>query len=219
MPRNIEFSEGEYYHIYNRGTDKRVIFENEADYDRFITLLYICNGDVPVHLQRQGRTLTEVMDVERGAPLVAIGAYCLMPNHFHLLLREIQQGGISKFMQKLGNAYTGYFNRRHDRTGALFQSKFKGKHATHDAYLKYLISYIHLNPVKIIDPQWKEAGISNKRTASKYLEQYPYSSYSDYRNIERVETALLDRKEFPEYFETSGDFNSCVQEWLSFSEE
>src|SRR6266700_3364284 len=93
--RNLIFTEGEYYHVYSRGVEKRRLFLDEQDYRRFETLLYSANSDVSVNLSNyQGKALLEI---PRGEPLVDIGAWCLMPNHFHLLLKEIVPGGISDF--------------------------------------------------------------------------------------------------------------------------
>src|SRR3989344_7070503 len=130
-----KFVPGERYHIYNRGTEKRKIFLGSRDYDRFLTLLYMSNGTEAVRIDNlvrneQGSTLLKkTLQVDRGETLVDIAAYCLMPNHFHLLLREKEEGGVSRFMQKMTTAYTMYFNKRYDRTGALLQGKFKSQHA------------------------------------------------------------------------------------------
>ena len=217
MGRNVHFAPGEYYHLYNRGTDKRKIFSSRADYERFSTLLLVANGNIPIHLQRQGRTLTELKNLDLGEPSVNIGAYCLMPNHFHLLVRENKEKGISSFMQKLLTAYTMYFNQRYERTGALFQGKYRAIHASDDEYLRYLISYIHLNPVKLIDNKWKEEGLKNRLAAKKYLETYEYSSYIDYIGHIRPQNYLLDRKSFPNYFSESGDFDKEIDCWLNFN--
>lgn len=112
--------------------------------------------------------------------LVNIGAYCLMPNHFHILVHEKSEGGISKFMLKLSTAYSMYFNKLNDRSGALFQGPFKAKHADNDEYLKYLFAYIHLNPLKIIDPNWRNYGAIDRSKAESYVKNYPYSSFGDY---------------------------------------
>src|SRR3989344_8713263 len=101
MGRSIKFIPGEIYHIYNRGTEKRNIFSSRRDYERFLALLYLSNGEIPVHSQLQGSTLKEVQKNDQGKKLVEIIAYCLMPNHFHLLVSEKNQNGISRFMQKL----------------------------------------------------------------------------------------------------------------------
>lgn len=216
MSRNFSFSVGEFYHLYNRGTDKRLVFLNDTDRIRFIKLLYLCNSrknfvfrDIPI-----GSTY----GYERGETLVDVGAYCLMPNHFHFLIREKVEGGASLFMQKLSTAYSAYFNKKHKRTGSLFEGRFKATHADSDEYLKYLFSYIHLNPVKIIDPKWKENGIIDREKAKQYLTNYPYSSYLDYMGKERAEGKILERSSFPEYFEDIKEFSQTIDEWLSFKD-
>ena len=122
MSRAFAFTIKEYYHCYSRGTEKRKIFLNKKDYERFISLLFVCNSTKTIHLSDfSKKTFGEIFNIERGDSLVEIGAYCLMPNHFHLLLREKKQGGISLFMQKIITAYTMYFNKKYERTGSLFK--------------------------------------------------------------------------------------------------
>ena len=217
MKRSLDFSIEEFYHIYSRGVDKRLIFLDNADKQRFVRLLYLCNGSKPiVYKLVQGKGLDEI-DV--GDKLVSVGAYCLMNNHFHLLLKEKTDGGITKFMSKLMTAYSMYFNKKYKRTGALFESEFKAKFLNTDEYLKYIFSYIHLNPIKLIQSDWKEKGITDKISAKKYLNDYLFSSYYEYLVGDREESVILDKKEFPEYFTDFKDFESFIDGWLSFSEE
>ena len=138
MSREINFfAPNEYYHIYNRGTEKRKIFTTEADYLRFISLLYLCNTPESLHRSDYSQaSLDQLLSLKRGKTLVAIGAYCLMPNHFHILMHEHTESGISTFMQKLITAYTMYFNRKYDRSGALFQGRFKAERVKQDNHLK-----------------------------------------------------------------------------------
>ena len=156
---------------------------------------------------------------ERGKQLISIGAYCLMPNHFHILITENKEGGISKFMQKLSTAYVMYYNQKYKRTGGLFEGKFKSEHLNTDIYLKYIFSYIHLNPVKIFQKDWKENGIKNKKGILKYLGNYRYSSYLDYVGITRKQNSILNRKAYPNYFPSSKSFNAEILEWISFKNE
>lgn len=215
MSRKMTFSPHEWYHLYNRGTEKRDIFQSEKDYDRFLRLLYLCNGSIHADLKLQGETLYDAREVPRGETLVDISAYCLMPNHFHLLIREKEaKGGISRFMQKLTTGYTMYFNKRHERNGALFQGVFKSRHVDSDRYLKYLISYIHLNPVKLIDPTWKENGIAHREAAASFLKKYRYSSYMDFAGEQRLENIVLNQTALPQYFDQPRDFESSLTEWL-----
>ena len=141
-----------------------------------------------------------------------------MPNHFHLLIGEKIEGGISRFMQKLSIGYTMYFNKLRERSGALFQGKFKATHADNDRYLKYLISYIHLNPVKLIDPQWKENGIANRKKAEEYLAHYSVSSYLDYIGIQRSENRIISKDVLPEYFNSENNFKNTITDWLGYHE-
>lgn len=219
MERKIIFSPDEYYHVYNRGVEKRTIFATSSDRERFLRLMYAANGENPVVLRDyQGLPLAEI---EKGEDLVGIGAYCLMPNHFHILVREVSDGGISKFMSKLTTGYSMYFNKKNERKGSLFEGTFKAIHVDDDEYLKYLFSYIHLNPVKLIDPTWKETGIKDIQEAKKYLREYRFSSYVDYldKNNKREELALLKKELFPDYFSLTRDFESFIEEWLTFTKD
>jgi len=221
MQRKISFAPGEYYHVYNRGADKRLIFIELHDYRRFIALLYFCNNTSPVDINehfREGKEFLDIFSVTKVDTLVDIGAYCLMPNHFHLLLREKIDGGITKFMSKLSTAYSMYFNKKNDRTGVLFEGRFKATHADTDEYLKYLFSYIHLNPVKIIDPTWKENGINGPTPPKHYLFAYAYSSYQDYTQSNRKESSVLNKDAFPQYFSSFRDFEQHIYEWLTFKD-
>jgi putative transposase len=155
-------------------------------------------------------------DFDREKLLVHVGSYCLMPNHFHLIITPIEEVSISRFMQKLTTAYSMYYNTKYQKTGSLFQGKFKSEYASNDRYLKYLFSYIHLNPIKLIQKDWKEKGISNKNNAISYLNKYKYSSYLDYLGVNRDESVILDCKEFPTYFPTKNAFQKEIFEWLSF---
>lgn len=216
MLRKTALVSGEWYHLYNRGTDKRDIFTSDKDYERFLRLMYLCNSSVPADLKLQGETLYEATLFNRGETLVDLVVYCLMPNHFHFLVREKADGNISRFMQKLTTGYTMYFNKRHERSGALFQGVFKSQHAKDDQYFKYVISYIHLNPIKLIEPKWKEAGISDKDLASDYLRKYRYSSYPDYIGKNRLEGALIDQPVLREFLQTPKNFEDSVTDWLSY---
>jgi putative transposase len=141
-----------------------------------------------------------------------------MPNHFHLLIREKSDGGITKFMSKLLTAYSMYFNAKNGRTGCLFEGRFKASHADTDEYLKYLFSYIHLNPIKIIDPEWKESGITNRLESKQYLFDYTHSSYQDYLLIKRKESSILNKGAFPQYFSSLSEFERSIDEWLTYKD-
>ncbi|MEK7567984.1 MAG: transposase [Patescibacteria group bacterium] len=215
MERKIVLSEGEYYHIYNRGVEKREIFKRKSDYQRFVKLLYLSNSENGyVYRDLKNKSLSEI---KRNSQITAVGSYCLMPNHFHLLLKETKPNGISKFMEKLATGYSMYFNKKYNRVGPLFQNRFKAQHVAEDSYLEYLYFYISLNPVKLIQPKWKEEGIKNIDYVEKYLNNYKFSSYLDYIGIDREEMLILDTKVFPEYFEKRDSFKNFADQWLKYS--
>jgi putative transposase len=216
--RKVNFVKGEYYHIYNRGNGKQKIFHDKEDYLRIINLLYTCNStnNFKTYILNRSKDKNPYL-FDRGEQLVSIGAYTMMPNHFHILITESKEGGISKFMQKLTTAYVMYYNQKYDRAGGLFEGKFKSAHASGDKYLKYLFSYIHLNPVKILQKDWKEKGIKNKKLALEYLSGYKYSSYVDYTGENREQNMILNRENFPNYFPTKKNFMRDIIEWLGYN--
>ena len=218
MNRKTKFLPGNYFHIYNRGVDKRKIFFSENDYRRFLILLYICNNTEPVDLRalfNKGLTFAEILSIKRKETLVNIGAYCLMPNHIHLLITPKKINGVSNLMQKLFTGYTMYFNKKNERTGRLFESTFKSNFIDRDEYLKYLFAYIHLNPIKLVEPEWKEIGIKNFDRAKILLEKYHWSSYAAYLD-KSDRDPLLEKNAFPEYFHKGKEFSDFIDDWLKY---
>jgi putative transposase len=202
MAERSPFGVDEWYHCYNRGVDKRTVFEDAGDYNRFLLLLYLGNGSTPLHLanlkDNNIRAVIEDETLERGEPLVEIGAYSLMPNHFHFALKEILEGGITTFMQRIFTAFTMYFNKKYERTGALFAGPFKSRHVADDRYLKHLISYQHLNAAELFEPRWKE-GLGDLRNIEQQLVAYPYSSLHDFLGHQRPERRILGDSIFEMY--------------------
>ncbi len=190
------FAVDEYYHCYSRGIDKRTTFEDEDDYARFIQILYACNDDTPCQRHLLGRNDTAgILHQLRSNPLVSVIAYCLMPNHFHLVLKETRENGISTFMQKLGTAYTMYFNTKQHRIGGLFTRPFRAKHIDNDVYLKHVVQYVHLNPAELFEPGWKRGEVTDMKSLYQSLIAYPYSSLRDYEGTIRPYREILDWKE------------------------
>ncbi len=203
MYRKTPFAENEYYHIYSRGVEKRKIFLNRKDYDRFMALLYIMNQGIQFRtddfLKNNKNNLQNIFKEEKEKSLVSILSYCLMPNHFHLILYEYTEGGISKFMGKLLTAYSMYFNTKYERSGPLFIRPFRSEHIDNESQFMYIFSYVHLNPLSIIEKKWKVNGIKNKKEAEEFLKKYPFSSYQDFLGIDRPEKAILDFSYVPDY--------------------
>ncbi|OGI90572.1 hypothetical protein A2911_00395 [Candidatus Nomurabacteria bacterium RIFCSPLOWO2_01_FULL_40_15] len=219
MERKVKFEIGEFYHIYNRGVEKRIIFQNSSEYKRFLALLYISNSDKPLHISNdigQGGNIEEVFQKDRGEPLVAIGAYCLMPNHFHLLLTPLAEGGISKFMLKLQTGYSMYFNKKNDRVGALFQGVFKSQHIDNDRYLRYIYAYIHLNPAKLKKVEWKTQSKNFLSQLKKFIAEYSYSSLQEYLS---ENYKIINQKPFPTNKKNVCDYDSMINDFSNFGEE
>lgn len=227
--RKAPLVDGEYYHIYNRGNSKQKIFLDKADYDYFIKCLYCCNTYKNFTFRedviKQG---IDAFEFNRGETIIAIGAWVLMPNHFHIyittshksdLWKEDKKSRISEFMRKLGTAYVKYFNAKYSRTGGLFETKFKSVHVKKDNQAKYLFSYIHLNPIKLIDKKWKEKGIKDIKRALKFIDNYKWSSYKDHIGKKRIRFKILDLSVFPNYFSTIKDFNKEILTWLKYKNE
>ncbi len=193
MATRDKMAVGEWYHCFTRGVDKRTVFEDTRDYERFLVHMYLGKGDRNIRISDLSDTrLLPVLandSLERGGPLVEIGAYTLMPNHVHFLLKEIRDGGIAKFMQKIFTGYTMYFNNKYDRTGALFSGTFKSKNIVDDRYLKQVIPYILLNSAELFEPGWK-TNITSLFTLEQSLLSYPYSSLPDFFGSDRPQSLI-----------------------------
>ncbi len=218
--RNQNLVPKEYYHIYNRGNGKNRIFLDKEDYDRFTKLLYICNSQNKFKFRDSIITQKiDSFDFERGAPIVSILAWVLMPNHFHIILTshrsdlwEEKYNPITEFMRKLGTSYSMYFNKKYKRTGSLFEGKFKSKHIGEENYFNYIFSYVHLNPIKLIQTDWKEKGIRDYKKVILYLKTFNYSSFQDYSDHPRKEQKIINKDLIPEYFKYSN--TRQLFEWI-----
>ncbi len=213
--RKVNFVPGEYYHIYNRGNSKQKIYFDEHDYQRFVDLLYAVNTEDKFNFSDSIKGISVYERIIKDK-LVSIGAYCLMPNHFHILISPLSEDGLSKFMQKLSTAYAMYFNKKNKRTGSIFEGKFKAEHLNNDIYLKYIFSYIHLNPIKLIQKDWKEVGLRDKQKTIEYLNKYKYSSLFDFLGKERREIIILSKKDFPDYFPDKNSFLKEITMWINY---
>jgi len=147
--RKVPFENSEVYHVFNRGVDKRSIFEEEWDSHRFLKSMRLFNTKDPVGSIRNASTQVKAISYSGPAavrdPLVEIIAYCLNPNHFHLLLRQVSDGGVSEYVKRLSGGYTRYFNDKYERSGVLFQGKFKAVHVGENDQLLYVSAYVNLN--------------------------------------------------------------------------
>ena len=196
MPyRKEQFVNNEIYHVVLRGIDDNLIFKDADDYYRGIFSIYEFNTTKPIEI-RERRKIRLQLKKTSGSPssaiderdrLVEIWSFCLMPNHIHLLLKQIKDEGITKFMRKVGTGYAKYFNKRYNRKGYFFQNRFRSVHIGDDNQLRIVFTYIHTNPISLVEPKWKEIGIKEPGRVIEFLENYKWSSYQDY----------LDKKNFP----------------------
>ena len=181
------FQKGSYYHVYNRGNRKQNIFLTRRDYERFL-----------------GKALKY-----KGKFGVAIMCYCLMPNHFHFLLKQNTDIPITSFMLRLGTSYAKYFNIKYEQVGSLFQSRFRAKWIETDEYLLHLSRYIHRNPKEIL-----------LSTPGVELADYKWSSYPFY--IRSIKDELVDPTFILNYFaknSPSTDYKSFVEYEAEENEE
>ena len=208
--RKQNFIEGEYYHLYNRGVEKINVFLDDSDYKKFKYLMYVCNTNKSITIRDIPKKF------ERGETIVDIGAFCLMKNHFHLLVKEKKEGGITLFMRKFLTAYSMYFNKKYKRNGKLWQGVFKSSHLNNDNYLKYIYSYIHLNPAKYINKNWKTDLKRNNSEIFEFVRNYKYSSLPIYlRLVKGYDQSVLNESAFPNYFKNSSEHKKELLEWLS----
>jgi putative transposase len=210
------FTEGGIYHVYNRGVEKRDIFLDDQDYAVFLHLLkYYLSPIDPKGLH----PLMEFQNfsIVRPRPLANIEKeinlieYCLMPNHFHLILQQISVDGVTKLLRRIATTYSMYFNKRYKRVGYLFQSKYKAALVETDAYLLHLSRYVHLNP---------------SRLTRSDLVNYPYSSYKYFIGTAKagwikpdLVLAYFDKSKLYPFLLKHPSYNNFVEEYPGSSED
>ena len=194
-----QYVENSFYHIYNRGVDKRIIFIQDLDYQMFLSYLKNYLSILSLQQVRPVRKSTLFLEID-------LIAYCLMPNHFHLLIKQKSAKSIIKFMRCLINAYTRYFNTRHKRIGHLFQGKYKASLITEDLYLLQLSRYIHRNPLELF-----------RSDLHKILSEYPYSSYKDFLGLRN--TVWVKPNEVLNFFALDKQKNNLDLNYQGFVEQ
>ncbi len=197
-----------YYHVYNRGVDRRSTYGNDNDRERFIRSMLAFNdtGDRRIVLHRLQHRPSPSKN-----PLVKIMSYAIMPNHYHFLLKQVSDNGVSRFMQKLGVGFAQYFNRQNERTGRLWESEYKAVPIKSDAQLLHISRYIHFNPLKLFLPDWKIRGIENWDVANALLTSYPWSSYSHYLML--VHDPIVSMDILSNLFQGKSDYQKFMREW------
>lgn len=178
--RKTVFVQKEYYHIYNRGVDKRNIFTEPKELLRFLKSVKEFNtvellDSIAENERRTNRELNS-----RPKKLVNIVAYCLNQNHFHFILEPLVNEGVQKFMHRLSTGYTNYFNKKHKRSGALFQGRYKAKHISSNEYLLHLGVYVNLN------------NLVHKGMNKEWMTKLPFSSFDEYKGITKDQICKKD---------------------------
>lgn len=216
--RKPQFVENQIYHVYNRGVEKRNIFSADKDYFRFIHDLFEFNDEDPTfnvaYYFNSGTKKIESQHIEKeNKPrklLVEILIFTLMPNHFHLLLRQKKEKGIVRFMQKLGTGYTNYFNTKYKRVGGLFQGRFKAALVSEEAHFIHLPFYIHTNPLDLI---YGSSTPIDWREQEKFLENYRWSSYPDYIGKKNF-PSVTSREFLLKFFGGEKEYAKTTRNWL-----
>jgi len=206
--RKTKFVNGEYYHIFNRGVDKRKVFLDEKDYGRFLLgmeefndeSLTISLRDRQQQKQKNSRSLASIK------PIVEIISYCLNPNHYHFILKQLGEKGIEGFMQRLGTSYTKYFNIKNDRSGSLFQGTFKCTYINSNPLLLYLSAYVNCNSevhgiAKAKKYRWcsfpEYIDKKNDKLCSKNIILDQFKNPKEYQDFaEKNAKAMKEKKEF-----------------------
>lgn len=218
------FVTNEFYHLFNRGVDKRKIFLDKNDYIRFIHDLYEFN-DINPALAFSRRSLKKMGSNYIGSPtsynikprelLINLHAFVLMPNHHHEIIEQLKEGGITLFTRKIHTGYTNAFNLKYERSGHLFQGSFKDVYIENDVQLAYLVCYIHSNPLDLWKPNWKEKKLTNFeiKEALKFLEKYRWSSHLDYLSIKNF-PSIMERNFLLKFFDGTDDYKKFFIDWL-----
>jgi len=219
MTRSVPFEPDEWYHCYNRGIDMRKTYMDAKDYRRFQMLLYASNSSSPFPLRRfrerdGGLDPHDLYTEERGEPLVDIGAYALLPNQYHLLLRERVAGGIATFMHRLNTRYVMYFNIRYERVGPLFGGRFRAKHVR-KSYLSKVVNFIHGNSAELFEQNFKSGMVADTHLLKKSVRTYEFSSLCDYEECDRPERAILSIDSLKTFLGASPTLDGALRDFVT----
>ena len=206
--RKVRFADGEFYHIYNRGVVKRVVFSEIQDFERFLESMVEFNAVEPIGSLFEHAFADK--NKKHSPKLVNVICYCLNPNHYHLILEQLKENGISEFMKRLGGGFTNYFNLKNHRNGALFQGKFKAAHIDSNEYLLHVSAYVNLNNLvhKIkgerFRSSWREyLDTSDKVLCAKDIIFKHFKNKDEYRDFaENSLSSILKRKDLLKELET-----------------
>lgn len=202
MPsRYLPFVNGQYYHLFNRGVAKMPIYLNKGDYSRFVrTMVYYQIADPKPRFSIFSEDKFNMVD--KSQKIVEIICYCLMPNHFHFLIKQLKDGGICEFVSKISNSHARYFNIKNKRVGPILQGEFKAVLVEDDNQLLHVNRYIHLNPVASFITQ--------------DLENYPWSSYPEY--IGKNNQNICEKEEILSFFPSIEAYKQFVLDQKDYAQ-
>ena len=214
----------ELVHTLNRGVDKRIIFLDDQDRFRFIHNLFEFNNQKGInnlyyrfHKAKSKDFVSHYIEREPRKLLVDIHAFCLMPNHYHLLLSSRVENGISKFMTKLNIGYAKYFNEKYQRSGALFEGRYKSVLIKDESHFIHIPYYIHCNPLDLKYPQWRERELKASQSALNFLDNYRWSRHMDYTGQHNF-PSVTNRKLLLKFFGGQEEYGRSLKEWLKSME-
>lgn len=222
--RKEPFTVDNYVHVLNRGTKKLPVVRDKHDRWRFLKILCHLNDahvsehwidEVDTNVKNGANLFDRPFLWQEKRPLVSILAYTLMPNHFHLLLKEITPGGVGKFMQKLGNSMTGHFNLKYNEQGSIFQGSYKAKRVEQNEYLRYLVAYIMVKNVFELYPGGLARAVTEFDKAFFWAQKYEFSSFADYASAEvRPPRIILNKEIVGDMFSSPIEFKKFAQEFM-----
>ena len=218
--RKVSLTTGEIYHICNRSTEGKHIFESSHDAERFLKTLYDYNT---THEGLRGaRRHPNKSASVKGSPLVEVYATTIMPNHFHILVRQLVDGGITKWMQRSCNSFSHAYNLVHDRKGTLFMGRFQAVPVLDDHQLFHLLVYIHSNPLDLCVPHWRSGGVENWAKAKSFLANYRWSSLGVYEKgftADNLFTHLVTTDSLHGFIFDRGGLENGIRNWSERSLE
>lgn len=235
MPyRAVQFANDEVYHTIFRGIDNMLLFKDLDDHFRALFSIYEFNDRNPATIQKRrkarqafkkavsrGPTSTQLEFVDERGRLVDVLAFCLMPNHIHLLLKQIEDEGVQKFMVKIGSGFGGYFNRKYQRKGYVFQNRFQAVHVKDDRQLLVAANYIHANPISLIEPNFKEMGIRSHspEQVMEFLKTgHRWSSFPDYTGLKNF-PSVTERSFITEMMGGQAGPENNLMDWILHKKE
>lgn len=229
--RKINFLEHEVYFVFNKGNFSHDIFHDEQDYQRFLKIIFLSNGIKKFKYKDLLKYNKNIFELNNGEKIVNIIAFVCLPNSFYFLLENKPQkiaknigvnkhldNNLSVFMKRVSSAYSMYYNKKYNKTGSLFEGKFKAEHISDLNYFKYLFSYINLSPINLIQKDWLEVGIKNIDFTKNFLEDYKYSSFKyffpKFGNL--VSENLIETETFYKKIGFHSDLSKEIFNWVKY---